>query len=163
MEDLRLHLNVVTGHNNLRRSVLGSLREVQGARYIGSTQEHLGAVVSMESSMATTLLLGEDVGRDQELGVGTGGVGTDHNHTTADLVALDTTEENTTVVSSLGRLKLLFESFDTGYDGLNGLLVVSDELDFVTLLEKTTLNTSSSNGTTSSDGENVYSGLAEAY
>jgi hypothetical protein len=155
VEDLGLHLDVVTGHDDLRRSILGSLGEVQGAGDIRGTQEHLGAVVSVETGVATTLLLGENVRRDQELGVRAGGAGLDHDHTTADLLTLDTTEKDTAVVTSLGGVELLLEGLNTGNDGLDGLLVESDELNFVTLLEETTLNTSSSNGTTSSNGENV--------
>lgn len=155
MKNLALHLDVVTGHDHLAGRILGTLNEVQGSRNIRSTQEHLGAVVSVETGVATTLLLSEDVHGDKELGVGLGGANLGHNHTTLDLLALDTTEENSTVVTSLGLVEVLLEGLDSGNDGLEGFLVEANELDLVTLFEDTTLDTSSSNGTTASNGENI--------
>jgi hypothetical protein len=155
VKDLSLHLNVVTGHNHLGRSILSTLNKVKSSRDIRGAQEHLGAVVAVETSVATTLLLGEDVERDEELGVGSSSANLGHNHTTLDLFTLDATEENTAVVTGLSLVKLLLESFDAGNDGLDGVLVETNELNLLSLLEDTTLNTSSSNGTTASNGENI--------
>lgn len=157
MQDGRLHLDVVTGHDDLGASVLGSLDKVKRARDIRSAQEHLGAVVAVESGMTSTLLLGEDVSGDEELGVRARSTGADHDHAAANLLALDTAEEDTAVVSGLGGVEVLLEGLDTGHDGLDGLLVESDKLDLISLLEESTLDTSGSDGTTTSDRENVFS------
>lgn len=156
MQDLGLHLSIVTGHDNLGRSVLNSLGEVKGTRDIGGPQEHLGAVVAVETGVASTLLLGENVGRDQELGVGACSTGADHDHSAANLLALDTTEEDTTVVTSLCRFKLLLEGLDTGNNSLDRVLVEADELDFLTLLKLATLNTSGSDSSTSSNRKDIF-------
>ena len=155
MKNLSLHLDVVTGHDHLGRSILSSLNKVKSSRDIGSAQEHLGAVVAVETSVATTLLLGEDVERDEELGVSGGSTDLDHNHTALEIITLDTTEENSAVVTSLSLVELLLEGLDTGNDGLDGGLVEANELNLLSLLEDTTLNTSSSNGTTASNRENI--------
>ena len=116
----------------------------------------------MEAGVTSTFLLCEDVRGEEELGVRAGSTGADHDHTAANLLALDTAKEDTAVVTSLGGFKLLLEGLDTGHDGLDGLLVEADKLDFFTLLEETTLDTSSSDGTTTSNMENIFLAAALA-
>lgn len=155
VQDVAHHLDVVTGHDHLGRSILGSLGEVKADRDIGSPQEHLGAVVAVETSVATALLLGEDVHGDEELLVGLEDTGLGHDHTALDLLALNTTDEDTTVVTGLGVLEFLLEGFDTGNNSLEGLVVEADKLDFLTTLEHTAFNSSSGNSTTAGNGENI--------
>lgn len=151
--ELTLHLSVVTGHDHL--ALLRALGEVDRDGNIRGPQEHLGAVVSVESCVATALLLGEDVEGGQELALCLGGTGLDDDHSAADLLTLDTTEEETSVVTGLGRVQFLLESFEAGNDGLDGVGLKADELDFVTLLQHSALDTSGGDSTTSGDRENV--------
>lgn len=87
------HLDVVTGHDKLGRSILSALGPCERARLIGSSDEHLGPVVVTEASVATTLLLAEDIHGDKELLVGLDLSRDGDDHTTADILTLDTTEE----------------------------------------------------------------------
>lgn len=109
----------------------------------------------METSVTSSLLWGEKVERAQELGRGLGGSWTDDNHSTADLLTLDTTEQETRVVTSLDESEGLLESLHTGNDRLDGFLVVANDFDFLVDVELTTLDTSRGDGTTTSDREDV--------
>ena len=90
--DGALDLKIVSRHDHLVTIVGGSFREVDGDRDIRGSQEHLRAVVAMESSVASPLLLSKDVKRSQKFIVSLGSTGLDNNHTTTDLFALNTTE-----------------------------------------------------------------------
>lgn len=59
--DGALDLKIVSGHDHLVTIVGGSFRKVDGDRDIRGSQEHLRAVVAMESSVASPLLLSKDV------------------------------------------------------------------------------------------------------
>lgn len=105
----------------------------------------------MESGVSATFLLGQNVEGSQELALCLGGARLDNNHATTDLLTFDTTEKETSVVTGLSRIELLFESFETGDDSLYGQLFVTNEFNFLTLLKRATFDTASSNGTTPSN------------
>lgn len=90
--DLALYFSVIARHNHLAH-VFSAFGEVNSDRDIGSPQKHLGAVVSMKSSVSATFLLSQDVEGSQELALGLAGAGLDNNHTTADLFTFNTTEK----------------------------------------------------------------------
>ena len=125
------------------------------------TDEDLGTVVSVETSVTTTLLLGQDVHGDEELLVRGDGTGLDDNHTTVDILTLDTTEQKTGVVTSAGLVARLLEGLDVGDLGLDGDLVLADKLDFGILLQGTTLDTTGNDGTTAGDREDILNGHEE--
>lgn len=102
----------------------------------------------MKSGVSATFLLGQDVEGSQELALCLGGARLDNNHATTNLLTFDTTEKETSVVTSLSRIELLLESFETGDDSLDGQLLVTNEFNFFTLLKRTTFDTASSDGTT---------------
>lgn len=154
------HLDVVTGHDHAAL-VLGIVGEEESARLVGGTQEHLGAVVLVETSVATTLVLGQNVEGDHELGVGLDGAGLDNDHTTADVLAADTTEKQTRVVTGAGLLAGLLESLDVGDLGLDDVATLSDQLDLGILLQDTTLDTPGNDGSTTSNGEDILDGHQE--
>lgn len=154
-------LDVVTGLDDLGVGILGTLGEGERDGLIGGADEHLGAVVGLEAGVATTFLLGEDVEGDEELGVGLDGAGGDDDHATLDVLAADTTEEQTGVVTGAGLLAGLLEGLDIGDLGLDDLGTLADNLDFLVALEGTTLDTARSDGTTAGDGEDILNGHEE--
>lgn len=153
--DLALYFGIITRHNHLAH-IFSALGEVNSDRNIRSPQKHLGAVVSMKSGVSATFLLGQDVEGSQELALCLGGARSDNNHTTADLFTFDTTEKETSVVTSLSGVELLLEGFEAGDDSLDGQFLVTDEFNFFALLKRTTFDTTSSDSTTSGNGENIW-------
>lgn len=147
------HLDVVTGHDHL--AILGTLRPCEGRSLIGSTDEHLGLVVVGEAGVAATLLLGQDVHGGEELLVGLGRAWGSDDHTTEDVVTLDTTEEEARVVTSARLVARLLEGLNVGDLSLDRDLVLADKLNLRVLLQDTTLDTARGDGTTARDGENV--------
>jgi hypothetical protein len=157
--DLADHLDVVTGHDHL--ALLGALGPGKSGGLVGGADEHLGLVVVGETSVAATLLLGQDVHGGKELLVGLGSAGLDNDHAAEDVVTLDTTEKETGVITSAGLVAGLLEGLDVGDLGLDGVLVLADKLDFGVLLQDTTLDTARSDSTTAGNGEDVLNGHEE--
>lgn len=154
------HLNVVSWHDHLVGVILSSLWEGKSSWLISSADEKLWAVVLSETGVAATLLLGEDVEGGQERLVGLLGAWSGNNHSTADILTLDTTEEETGVVTGTGLLAGLVEGLDIGDLGLDGI-GLTDNLDLRVALEDTTLDTAGDDGTTSWNGENILDGHQE--
>jgi hypothetical protein len=113
MNELTDDFDVVSGHDHLLIGVLGSLRESETDGDVRSTDEELRSVVVHERGVSSSLLLGEDVARSLELPRGLDGSGGGDNHSSLDLLSLDTTEECSHVVSSLSTVELLVEHLDT--------------------------------------------------
>lgn len=157
--DLADHLDVVTGHDHL--AILGALGPGEGSGLVSSTDEHLGLVVVCEAGVAATLLLGQDVHGGKELLVGFDGAGLGNDHATEDVITLDTTEEETGVVTSAGLVAGLLEGLDVGNLGLDGNLVLADKLNLGILLQDTALDTARGDGTTAGDREDVLDGHQE--
>lgn len=87
--------------------------------------------------------------------MGLDGAGLDDDHTTGNVLTLDTTEEETRVVTSTRLVARLLEGLDVGNLGLDGHLVLANKLDFRVLLQGTTLDTARNDGTTARNGENI--------
>ena len=79
---------------------------------------------------------------------------------TLNLIAVYTTQQGTDVVTSLCEVQLLAEHFQTGDDRLTRFADTND-LNFLTHVDNTTLNTASRNRTTASDRHNVLYGHQE--
>lgn len=155
------HLNVVTGHDHLVVSVLGTLRERQVDRLVSSSEVDLGAVVLVETAVTTTLILGKDVKRSEELSVRLDRARLADDHTTLNILTADTTEEKTRVVTSLRLVARLLESLNVGNLGLDDLGALANKLNFLLALQCTTLDTSRDDGSTTRDREDVLHGHEE--
>ena len=156
MGESKNHLDVVTGHDHLAVSVLSAFGERQVDRLISSSEVHLGTVVLSETAVATTLLLGENVERGEELGVRLDSARLGDDHTTA-----DTTEQETRVVTGLRLVARLLEGLDIGDLGLDGVHALANNLNFLFALQNTTLDTARNDGTTTSDGEDILNSHKE--
>lgn len=157
--DLANHLDVVAGHDHL--AVLGALGPGEGGGLVGGADEHLGLVVVAEAGVTATLLLGQDVHGDEELLVGLGGAGGGDDHAAEDVVALDAAEEKSGVVAGAGLVAGLLEGLDVGDLGLDGNLVLANELNLRVLLQDTALDTARGDGATAGDGKDVLDGHEE--
>jgi hypothetical protein len=149
------HLGVVTGHDHLAAGVFGTLGEGQVDRLISGSEVELGSVVLLETSVSATFLLAEDVERSKELCVGLDSARGTDDHTTADILTADTSDEETGVVTSLGLLARLLKGLDVGDLGLDDLLTLTDKLDLLVTLQDTTLDTARDDGTTTGNGEDI--------
>lgn len=158
--ELALHLDVVTWLNHGVGSILLILWPGKGSWLISSADEQLWAVVVSETSVASTLLLGEDVHGGQESLVCLLRSWSGDNHSTVDFLTLDTTEEETGVVTSLGGLAGLVEGLDIGDLGLNGG-ALSDDLNLGITLEDTALDTSGNDRSATWNRENILDGHQE--
>ena len=78
------------------------------------------------------------------------------DHTTLDFVLVDTTEEETDIVTSLTFVEDLTEHFDTRHDRLKTICTETDDLDFVTRVDNTRFDTTGSDGTTTRDREDIF-------
>lgn len=153
------HLDIVTGHDLL--VLLNTLGPAERTALVGRSDEHLWPVVLAETSVATTLLLAENVHGDEELPVSLDGSGNGNDHTTADVLALHTTEEETRVVTSARLIARLLEGLNVGDLGLDRCKTLADKLDFRILLQDTTLDTARADGSTTGNGEDVLDGHEE--
>lgn len=126
-----------------------------------SAEVDLGAVVGTESGTATTLSLGQNVHGDHELLSSLGAAGLGNDHTTADVLTTNTTEQQTGVVTSAGLVTGFLEGLDVGDLGLDGGVRATNDLNLGILLQQTTLNTAGGDGTTTGNGEDLLNGHEE--
>jgi hypothetical protein len=149
------HLDVVTRHDKLVVCILSALGPVQRTRLIRSSDENLWPVVLAEASVTTTLLFAQDVHGDKELPVRLDLSRNADDHTAANVLALDATEQKTRIVTCARLLAGLLEGLDVGDLGLDGRSALTDELNFGVALQGAALDTARDDGTATSDGEDV--------
>ena len=150
VDEVYSDFHVVTRHYHF--NAFGE-NDLTGA--VHGTEVELRTVLVTEWSVTTTFFLLEDIDRSLESLVRFDNTGVGDNHTTLDFLLVDTTEEETYVVTSFTLIKELAEHFHTSY---NRLLVFTktEDLNFVTNLNDTSFYTTSSNSTTTSDREHVF-------
>ena len=123
---------------------------------VSSSEVELGSVTSEEGFLTSAFFFSQYVNLAQELGVGLNSAGFAENLTSFDFVLLDTTEKCTDVVTSFSLGKELLEHFNAGNGGLSAFFCETNEFNFVANLNSTSFNSTSSNGTTTGDGEYVF-------
>ena len=109
--------------------------------------------------MAATFFLRKNVHGAFELLVWLNTTGFADNHTTADLIFIDTTQQQTSIITGFTAVEELTEHFDTcdgGSDWLVFLFHHADDFYWVTNVDHTTLDTAGCNRTTTCDGEYVF-------
>jgi hypothetical protein len=142
--------DVVTRHDHF-----DTLWEADGSGHVGRAEVELRAIVREERGMTTAFFLAQHIDFGLELLVRLDGTDLGDDLATLDVVLLDTTEENTDVVASFCGVEELAEHFDVGDGGLLRVAETND-FDFFTLLENTTLNTAGGHGATTFDVEHVF-------
>ena len=83
-----------------RHSHLGALGQLNGAGHVSGTEVELRTITIEERGVTAALLLGQNVDLTGELGVRGNGTGLAENLAALNLLALDTTEQDTDVVAS---------------------------------------------------------------
>ena len=117
---------------------------------VHSTEVELWTILVTEWSVTTTFFLLEDVDRSLELLIWLDFTWLTENHTTLNLVLVDTTEEETYVITSLTLIEELTEHLNTCYSRVL-ILTETEELNWVTYMDNTCFDTTCSNCTTTSD------------
>ena len=102
--------------------------------------------------MTTALFLLKNVNLTSELGVRVDRTGLAENLTTLDILTGNTTEQSADVVTSNCLVQGLSEHLKTGNNGGLGLVSQTSDLNGIVNLNNATLNSTSCNGTTASDG-----------
>src|SRR6476661_4279149 len=157
LDELDLHLGVVTGHDHL-----GALGEVHDAGHVGRPEVELRTVVVVERRVTATLVLGQAVDVRVELGVRGDGTRLHHDLAALDVLALGATKEQADVLASATLVEELAEHLDTGDGGLGRRAGVdADDLDLLVDLEHTALDAAGDDRATTGDREDVLDGHEE--
>ncbi len=143
-------LDVITRHDHLH-----TLGQHDLTSHIKCTDEELRTIVVVERSVPAAFVLLQDIDLSLEHSVRSDGLGLGHDLTSLDFLLVDTTEEETYVVTSLTLVEELAEHLDTGDDSVARLISETNELDRVADVDGTSLNTTGNDSTTASDGEDV--------
>src|SRR5690606_23032851 len=109
----------------------------------------------------TTFFLREDVDFRLELRVRSHRVRLADNHTTADLILFNTAEQETHVVASLAPIQDLAEHLHTRDSRAKVFSTHTQNLNRVTSLDDTALDTACCNRSTTSNREHVFNGHKE--
>ena len=145
VDELNLDLYVVTRHYHLN-----SLWKLDLTCTVHSTEVELRTILVAERCVTTTLFLLQNVDRSLEVLVRLDLTRVAKYHTALDLVLIDTTEEKTYVIASFTLVENLTEHLNTSNDTLL-ILTEAKELCLVAYLNATSLDTTSSNSTTTCD------------
>src|SRR6267143_3969704 len=149
------HLHVVPRHHHLH-----ALGQLHASRHVGRSEVELRTITLEEGRMPPTLFLGQHINLGRELGVGRDASRLGQYHPALHVLLVDTTEEETHVVTCLAVIEQLPEHLDTRDDGLL-VAVEPDERDLLSDLDLPLLDTSSRYGATASDREHVFHGHQE--
>ena len=149
-DELDSDLDVVARHNHL-----DTFREHDLTGHIQRTDEELGTIVVVERGVTAAFFFLQNIDLSLEVDVRSDGTRLGQNFTSLNGLLVDTTEEETYVVTSLTLVEELAEHLDTGNGGLTGLICETDELDRVADVDGTSLDTTGNDSTTTSDGEDV--------
>ena len=126
MDQLDGHLNVVARHAHL-----GASRKLANAGNVGCSEVELRTIVVEERSMTAALILGQNVHLSGELLMALYGTALNKPLSSLDLVSLNATKQSADVVAGLSLIQKLTEHLDTGYNGLSGLLMDTNDLNLV--------------------------------
>ena len=145
VDELNLDLYVVTRHYHLN-----SLWKLDLTCTVHSTEIELRTILVTEWSVTTTLFLLQYIDRSLEVIVRSNSTWVYNYHTTLNLSLIDTTEKQTYVITCLTLSEYLAEHLNTSDDRLL-ILTKTEQLNLVTYLATTSLDTTSSNSTTTCD------------
>src|SRR5690606_11411332 len=112
-------------------------------------------IVRDERGVASSLLLGEDIGLSLESGMRIDRLRLGQNLAALDAVTVDAAQQRADIVAGLTAIEQLAEHFHTGADRLRGR-TDADDLDFVADVDHAALDTTGHNGTTARDREDVF-------
>src|ERR1700754_3983724 len=144
-----------------RHDHLGAAGQGHDARHVRGAEVELRAVVVEERRVTAALVLGQDVDLRLELRVRGDRVRLDDDLAALDVLALDTAEEQTHVLTRATLVEDLAEHLDTGDGGLGRLLADADDLDLLVHLHDAALDAAGDHGAATGDREDVLDGHEE--
>src|SRR3954447_16653488 len=150
LDQLHLHLGVVTGHDHL-----GALGKGHHAGDVGGAEVELRTVVVEERRVPATLVLAQDVYLGVEGGVRCRRTGLDDDLAALDLFALDAAEQQADVLTGLAFVEQLAEHLDAGDGGRHLLRVDADDVDGLVDLDDAALDPAGDDGAATGDGEHI--------
>ena len=150
-DEFNAHVNVIA-----RTAHFNAFGKADSTGNVGSSEVELRSVTCEEGLLTAAFLFGKNVNLTNELGVGMNGAGLAENLTSFDSLLVDTTEEETYVVTSFSGVEELTEHFNAGDGGGLGFFSETNDFNNVTHLNGTTFYTTRSNSTTTGDGEYVF-------
>src|SRR3954447_10184503 len=145
LDELDLHLDVVTGHDHL--DALGQLGD---ARHVGRAEVELRAVAREERRVAAALLLLQHVHLGLELRVRRDRLGLAQHLAALDVLALRAAQEAADVVAGLPLVEDLAEHLDARDDGRGGRVDAHD-LDGVARVDDALLDAAGRDGAAAGD------------
>ena len=156
-DEFHVDSHVVTGHYHFY-----TFGESDFTRYVERTNVELRTIVVVERSVTATFFFLQDINLSLKFRVRFNLSRVADYHTTFDFVLVDTTEQQTYVVTSFAFVKNLTEHFNTGY---NRFLVgtQTQDLYLVANFYATGLDTTRSNSTTTSNREYVLNRHQERF
>ena len=113
VDQLNLNLEVITRHYHL-----SSFRQSDLTGNIHSTDVELRTIVVVERSVTATFLFLQDINGSLELTVRFNATRVSQYHTTLNLIFVDTTEEQTYVITCLTLIQQFAEHLNAGYNAL---------------------------------------------
>src|SRR3954470_15473726 len=150
LDQLDLHLGVVTGHDHL-----GALGKGHDAGHVRGAEVELRAVVVEERRVPATLVLAQDVDLGLEVGVRRRGARLDDDLAALDVLTLDAAEQQADVLTGATLVEQLAEHLDTR-DGRRHLLFLdADDVDRLVDLDDTALDAAGDDGAAAGDREDV--------
>src|SRR5882757_7113743 len=150
LDEIDLHLGVVTGHDHL-----GALGQLDDAGHVGGAEVELRAVVLEERRVPATLVLAQDVDLGVELGVRGVGARLDDDLAALDVLALDATQQQADVLTGATFVEQLAEHLDAGDGGRLLGLFDADDVDGLVDLNDPALDAAGDHGAATGDGEDV--------
>ncbi len=141
---------VITRHNHL-----ATFGQEDFTSNVRSTEVELRTIVILERSMTTTFFFLQNINGGFKLVVRLYRTGFGNNHTATDLILVDTTEEQTYVIASFTFVKNLTEHLNTRNSRFQFLCTHTDDVNGITSVNNTRLNTTSGNSTTTGNREYI--------
>lgn len=152
----KLGLDVITSHSHLIVS-----QNVDLNTGVSGSHEELWSITVWEWFFTTSFLFGEDIEVTLHISENLLGSWLRDDLSSLDVISADTSQEETNVISSLTVVEGLFEGFDTGDSGLDGLLSHSENFDFLTDLQLSSVDGSGDDGSSSWNLERSFDGEEE--
>src|SRR3954453_12781527 len=149
LDELDLHLHVVTGHDHL-----DALGQMGAARHVGRAEVELRAVAREERRVAAALLLLQHVHLGLELRVRRDRLRLAQHLPALDLLALRAAQEAADVVAGLALVEDLAEHLHAGHDR-GGRRVDADDLHVVARVDDALLDAAGRDGPAAGDREDV--------
>ena len=106
--------------------------------------------------MTATFIFFQNVYLSMKFGVWMDGTWFAQNLTTFDVSSLNTTEQSTDVIASFSEVEQFSEHLDTGNNCLHLFFLETYDFNFVGEFQNASFNSTSSNSTTASDGEDIF-------